>query len=59
MALTGGGPGRGTEVLALYILKTIFTELNLGRGSAAAMLLLLINVAMTWVYFRFLNIGAA
>ncbi len=59
MALTGGGPGRGTEVLALYIYKTIFTELNLGRGSAAAMLLLLINVAMTWVYFRFLNIGAA
>lgn len=57
MALTGGGPGRATEVIALNIYKTIFTEFDLGRGAASAMLLLVINVVMTWVYFRFLKGG--
>jgi len=55
MALTGGGPGRSTEVIALNIYKTIFTEFDLGRGSAAAVMLLLINIGMTGVYFRFLR----
>jgi len=55
MALTGGGPGRSTEVIALNIYKTIFTEFDLGRGSASAIMLLLINIAMTGVYFRFLK----
>jgi len=55
MALTGGGPGRSTEVLALNIYKTIFTEFDLSRGGAAAMVLLLVNLGITWVYFRFLK----
>lgn len=55
MALTGGGPGRSTEVMALHIYHTIFTEFDLGRGSAAAVFLLLINVGITWIYFRFLK----
>jgi len=54
-ALTGGGPGRSTEVIVLNIYRTIFTEFDLGRGSATAMVLLAINILMTWVYFRFLT----
>ncbi len=53
-ALTGGGPGKSTEVIALGIYRTIFNEFDLGRGSATAMILLAINVGMTWVYFRYL-----
>lgn len=53
-ALTGGGPGKSTEVIALSIYRTIFVEFDLGRGSATAMVLLGINVVMTWVYFKYL-----
>ena len=55
MALTGGGPGRSTEVMALNIYKTIFNDFDLGRGSAAAMLLLGINIGITFLYFRMLK----
>lgn len=53
MSLTGGGPGRSTEVIALNVYRTIFYDFDLGRGSAAALSLLAINVAMTVAYFRF------
>jgi multiple sugar transport system permease protein len=39
-AATGGGPGTATEILNLYAYRTSFTELNLGYGSALAMVLL-------------------
>lgn len=51
MTLTGGGPGRSTEVLALSAYTQIFQLLDLGRGSAIAVLLLLINSVMAAVYF--------
>ncbi|MGE5607023.1 MAG: carbohydrate ABC transporter permease [Bacteroidota bacterium] len=55
MALTGGGPGRSTEVLALSAYSQIFQLLNLGRGSAVAVLLLTINSVMAAVYYYFLK----
>ena len=54
-SLTGGGPGRATEVLALTSYSTIFTGYNLGRGSAYAVVLLVINSLMAIGYFAVLR----
>ncbi|WP_096186507.1 carbohydrate ABC transporter permease [Evansella halocellulosilytica] len=55
MALTGGGPGQSTEVIALSIYNTIFRQFNMGQGAASAVVLLLINVMMTLVYLRIIG----
>lgn len=51
-AATGGGPGTATEILNLYAYRTAFTELNIGYGSALAMVLLAITMVITWLLFR-------
>ncbi len=51
--LTGGGPGRATEVIALYIYNVVFVEFSLGRGAAVAVVLMLFGLALTLLYFRF------
>jgi multiple sugar transport system permease protein len=55
MPLTGGGPGRATEVVALYIYKLVFAEFSLARGAAAAVLLMLAGLAFSVAYFRALQ----
>lgn len=55
MALTSGGPGNSTEVIALSIYTAIFREFNLGEGAATAVVLLIVNVAMTLVYLKVLG----
>jgi multiple sugar transport system permease protein len=57
MSLTGGGPGRSTEVLVLGVYNRIFSVYNLGQGSAMAVVLLLINVIMSLFYIRFISKG--
>lgn len=57
LALTGGGPGRSTEVIALHAYATIFREFDLGRGSAIAVLLLATNLVMVFMYYRLLQRG--
>lgn len=52
MALTGGGPGTATQVLALSVYDQMFTQLSLGRGAAMSVVLLLINTVMIGIYFR-------
>ena len=52
LALTGGGPGNATEVLALNVYDQIFRQLNAARGAAMAVVLLLINVVMIALYLR-------
>ena len=51
-AATGGGPGTSTEILNLYAYRTSFTELNIGYGSALAMVLLTLTVLVSWILFR-------
>ena len=51
-AATGGGPGTATEILNLYAYRTSFTELNIGYGSALAMVLLTLTVFVSWLLFR-------
>ena len=54
IALTGGGPGRATEVLSLFTYKMVFSNQELGRGSVLAILLLFISLALALVYSLFL-----
>lgn len=55
LALTGGGPGQSTEVIALTIYDKIFQQLNLGPGAAYAVVLLAVNLVMTAVYIWLVN----
>ncbi len=55
LALTGGGPGRSTEIAALSVYNQIFEQFNLGQGAATAVLLVTVNLIMTFVYVRFLE----
>lgn len=50
--LTSGGPAGTTEVLTLAAYIQVFTYWNMGRGSAIAVLLLVITVVMTIVYYK-------
>jgi len=54
LALTGGGPGRATEVLSLHIFNTVFYGYDLGGGSALAVILLAISMTLTLIYLRIL-----
>ena len=51
-AATGGGPGTATEILNLYAYRASFSELSLGYGSALAVVLLAITVAVSFLLFR-------
>ena len=50
-AATGGGPGTATEILNLYAYKVSFVELNFGYGSALAVSLLVITLAVSGLLF--------
>lgn len=52
LALTAGGPGTSTQVLALAVYDQIFRQLNLGRGAAMAVVLLAVNLIVIAVYLR-------
>jgi len=54
LPLTGGGPGRATEVLALYAYNTVFRNFDLSNGAVLAVLLLAISLAFTFFYVRLL-----
>lgn len=57
-AATGGGPGSATEILNLYAYRTSFTELNLGYGSALAVVLMSITLAISYLMFRLRRVRA-
>ena len=52
-AMTGGGPGSATETLAMYIQKTTIDFLDLGYGSALAVLMFLVSITATAGYLRY------
>lgn len=55
IALTGGGPGRSTEVLALSAYLRVFRQFDLGSGAAIAVILFVINLVMTLIYSRIID----
>ena len=50
-AATGGGPGTATEILNLYAYRASFAELNIGYGSALAVVLLALTMATAALLF--------
>jgi multiple sugar transport system permease protein len=50
--LTGGGPGRSTELFSLYAYVLAFLNLDFGRGSAAAIIGGLIILVVGVVLYR-------
>ncbi|MEX2536635.1 MAG: sugar ABC transporter permease [Trueperaceae bacterium] len=54
-ALTGGGPGHRTEVLAVRLMQEAFRNLNLGLASAISIALLLLGLAVMLLYVRLMK----
>lgn len=52
--LTGGGPARTTEVLAIYLYKQSFTYASFGKGSATGWVMVMISGAIAAIYLRLL-----
>jgi multiple sugar transport system permease protein len=52
LVMTGGGPGRATNVLVVHIYNTAFKEFRYGYSSAIAMALFVIVLIITIVQFR-------
>jgi raffinose/stachyose/melibiose transport system permease protein len=44
MALTNGGPGYSSNVLALYAYKVSFSQMNMGYGSTISVAILFVTV---------------
>lgn len=53
--LTGGGPSHQTEVLSVMLYTQGFLQLDAGFASTAAVLMLVLNLAMTILYVRVLG----
>jgi multiple sugar transport system permease protein len=53
--LTGGGPGRSTELFSLYAYVHAFLNLDLGRGSAAAIIGAVIILLLGIVLYRLVD----
>lgn len=51
-ALTGGGPGSATETISFYIYREGFKYFNMGRASAAAVVMFLAVAVVTVFYIR-------
>lgn len=54
LVVTGGGPARQTETLGLFMWKESFQLFSVGYGSAIAVIMFAINLAMTGVYINVL-----
>ena len=52
LPLTGGGPGRATEVVSLYMYRSAFFSMEAGRAAAVATIMLLLNVGLALVAAR-------
>ena len=53
--MTGGGPGRATELLSLHIYNRAFDTQQLGYASAISVLLIVIVFALSLAILRFVN----
>ena len=57
LVLTGGGPVQSTNVTALYMYQMAFTDLRMGRASAAAFVLFVVIFIITLVQLRLFRRG--
>jgi multiple sugar transport system permease protein len=54
ISLSGGGPGRATEVLSLYTFNVVFRNYDLAAGSVLSILMQAISLGLALVYAAFL-----
>ena len=55
-ALTNGGPLFRSEVMGVYIYRNAFQFREIGYGSAASVIMLLVNLVLAVFYLRFLKV---
>lgn len=55
-ALTRGGPGNATELVGIYVYNQSFQFFELGYGSAAALIMLLISLLLAFIYVRLMRV---
>jgi multiple sugar transport system permease protein len=53
--MTGGGPGRSTEVLGMMLYKIAFSEGNLGLAAAMAIMIGIIGMSIGMLFIRFVR----
>jgi multiple sugar transport system permease protein len=53
--MTGGGPGTSTELIAVNLYRLAFNQWNTGRASAFAYIILIMIIAITNIYIKYLN----
>lgn len=56
-ALTAGGPGTSTQVLALSVYSQVFGQQSLGQGATFGVVLMLLNITVVAVYLYFIQKG--
>ena len=56
LILTGGGPGRSTEVLSLYAFQKAYREFNFGYAGALSVVMFALLMCCSWVYVRRSNV---
>jgi len=54
-AMTGGGPGNATDVIATYVYKVGFTSGRMGYGTAVSLILFLMIVAISFIQVKILK----
>lgn len=52
--MTHGGPGTATQTMVTYMIQTGFDRSRLGYGTAAALILFVISLAMALLFMRFI-----
>ena len=52
LILTGGGPGRSTQVLSLYAFQTAYKEFNFGYAAALSVVMFFLLMLFAWAYIR-------
>ncbi len=55
--LTKGGPSRTTELLTIFVQQNAFKYFDFGKASASGMLMLIVSLIFTYVYFKALTGG--
>ncbi|MGV0912203.1 carbohydrate ABC transporter permease [Martelella sp. FOR1707] len=52
LILTGGGPGRSTEVLSLYAFQTAYKAFDFGYAGALSVVMFILLMVFAWAYVR-------
>jgi ABC-type sugar transport system permease subunit len=55
MDLTGGGPLNSTETVSLRLYREGFQYYNIGQASAITLILVALDLVLSWVYFRLIR----